>query len=145
MSQLSRGILAALAISLTCGAVQFASGRDLIRRPQSSVNTPETATNTSNINRTAKADRLAPVAGSAVSTQTISLRLDALADTSILVRMPAAKEAGNKQARNGSSAPSSTAPALTKSGSRKMAVACEPVVSVLTEVAKLLQPGRCVT
>ena len=31
------------------------------------------------------------------------------------------------------------------SGSRKTAVACEPVVSVLTEVAKLLQPGRCVT
>jgi hypothetical protein len=24
-------------------------------------------------------------------------------------------------------------------------VACEPVVSVLTEVAKQLQPGRCVT
>jgi hypothetical protein len=139
MSQLSRGIFAALAISLTCGAVQLASGRDLTRGPQSSVNAPQTASNIS-INRTAKADRLAPVAGSAVSTQTISLRLDALADTSILVRMPAAKEA-----RNGSSTPSSTAPALTKSGSRKMAVACEPVVSVLTEVAKLLQPGRCVT
>jgi len=117
MSQLSRGIFAALAISLTCGAVQLASGRDLTRGPQSSVNAPQTASNIS-INRTAKADRLAPVAGSAVSTQTISLRLDALADTSILVRMPAAKEA-----RNGS----------------------EPVVSVLTEVAKLLQPGRCVT
>ena len=139
MSQLSRGIFAALAISLTCGAVQLAAGRDLIRGPQNSVNAPETAANIS-INRAAKADRLAPVAGSAVSTQTISLRLDALADTSILVRMPAAKEA-----RNGSPAPSSTAPALTKSGSRKMAVACEPVVSVLTEVAKLLQPGRCVT
>ena len=27
----------------------------------------------------------------------------------------------------------------------KMTVACEPPVSVLTEVAKLLQPGRCVT
>jgi hypothetical protein len=75
-----------------------------------------------------------------VPTQTISLRLDALADTSILVRVPAAKEA-----RNGSSAPSPFAPAATTSGSRKMAVACEPVVSVLTEVAKLLQPGRCVT
>jgi hypothetical protein len=144
MSQLSRGIFAALAISLTCGAVQFASGRDLIRGPQSSVNAPETATNIS-INRASKADRLARVAGSAVSTQTISLRLDALADTSVLVRMPAAKEGGNKEARNGSPAPSSSAPAVTKSGSRKMAVACEPVVSVLTEVAKLLQPGRCVT
>jgi hypothetical protein len=44
------------------------------------------------------------------------------------------------QARNGSSAP-----ALTRSGDRKMMVACEPVVSVLTEVVRLLQPGRCVT
>jgi hypothetical protein len=34
---------------------------------------------------------------------------------------------------------------MLKSGDRKNAVACEPVVSVLTEVAKLLQPGRCVT
>jgi hypothetical protein len=35
------------------------------------------------------------------------------------------------------------APSFAKPG--KTAVACEPVVSVLTEVAKLLQPGRCVT
>jgi hypothetical protein len=144
MSQLSRGILAAVAISLTCGAVQLAAGRDLIRGPQNSVTAPESATNIS-INRAAKADRAARLAGQAVPTQTISLRLDALADTSILVRVPAAKEGGNKEARNGSPAPSSSAPAVTKSGSRKMAVACEPVVSVLTEVAKLLQPGRCVT
>jgi hypothetical protein len=34
---------------------------------------------------------------------------------------------------------------MMKSGGQKTAVACEPVVSVLTEVAKLLQPGRCVT
>jgi hypothetical protein len=143
MSQLSRGIFAAIAVSLTCGAVQFASGRDLTRGPQDSVSAPETAA-TININRAAKADRSAPVAASAAPTQTISLRLDALADTSILVRVPAAQEAG-KEARNGSSPPSSPAPAGTKSGDRKMAVACEPVVSVLTEVAKLLQPGRCVT
>jgi hypothetical protein len=30
-------------------------------------------------------------------------------------------------------------------GEKKMATACEPPVSVLAEVAKLLQPGRCVT
>jgi hypothetical protein len=138
MSQLSRGIFAAIAVSLTCGAVQFASGSDLARGPQSSVGAPETAANI-HIDRAAKADRAARVAGSA-PTQTISLRLDALADTSILVRVPAAKEA-----RNGSSVPSSSAPVVTKSRDRKMAVACEPVVSVLTEVAKLLQPGRCVT
>jgi len=145
MSQLSRGIFAAIAVSLTCGAVQLASGRDLTRRPQDSISPPETAA-TININRAAKADRAARVAGSAAPTQTISLRLDALADTSILVRVPAANKEAGKEARNGSSPPSSPpAPAGTKSGDRKMAVACEPVVSVLTEVAKLLQPGRCVT
>jgi hypothetical protein len=69
-----------------------------------------------------------------VQTQTISLRLDVLSDTSVLIRIPVA------QARK-----SPSAPAVTKSGERKMAVACEPVVSVLTEVAKQLQPGRCVT
>ena len=37
------------------------------------------------------------------------------------------------------------APVLSKPGDRKLTVACEPMVSTLTEVAKLLQPGRCVT
>jgi hypothetical protein len=32
-----------------------------------------------------------------------------------------------------------------KSGNGKMTVACEPAVSVLTEIAKQLAPGRCVT
>ena len=36
-------------------------------------------------------------------------------------------------------------PLIDRSGARKTAVAAEPVVSVLTEVAKLLEPGRCVT
>ena len=71
-------------------------------------------------------------------TRTIVLRLDSLTDTSVLVRMPVARPA-DKDTRN---APS---PALKKSGDRKIAVACEPPVSVLTEIAKLMQPGRCVT
>jgi len=132
MSQLSRGIFAAIAVSLTLGAV--ASGRDLSAGPQDPAGTPEAI-----VNRAAKADRSAGVAGSGAQTRTVSLRLDALADTSVLIRIPVA------QARNKSSTPSSFAPSVTKSGDRKMAVACEPVVSVLTEVAKLLQPGRCVT
>jgi hypothetical protein len=134
MSQLSRGIFAAIAVSLTCGAVQFASGRDLSGGPQDPAGTPEAT-----VNRAAKADRSAGVAGSGAQTRTVSLRLDVLADTSVLIRIPVA------QARNKSSAPSSFAPSVTRSGDRKMAVACEPVVSILTEVAKLLQPSRCVT
>jgi hypothetical protein len=136
MSQLSRGVFAAIAVSLTCGIVQFALGRDLSRGPQDSVSAPETATNINNIdiNRAAKADRAVGVLARPVQTQTISLRLDVLSDTSVLIRIPVA------QARK-----SPSAPAVTKSGERKMAVACEPVVSILTEVAKQLQPGRCIT
>ena|SRR5258708_4895154 len=130
MSQTFRGILAAIAVSLTCGAVQFASGRDLSAALQNSAGTPATT-----INRAVKADRAAGVARSGVETQTISIRPDGLSDTSVLVRVPVAQAS-----RRGSSAPS-----LLKSGDRKVTVACEPVVSVLTEVAKQLQPGRCVT
>ena len=53
----------------------------------------------------------------------------------MLVRVPVAKE----EARNRPVAP------RDQSGKSKNAVACEPPVSVLTEVAKLLEPGRCVT
>ena len=136
MSQLSRGVFAAIAVSLTCGIVQFALGRDLSRGPQDTVSAPETTVNINNIdiNRAAKGDRAAGMLGRPVETQTISLRLDVLSDTSVLIRIPVA------QARK-----SPSAPAVTKSGERKMAVACEPVVSILTEVAKQLQPGRCVT
>jgi hypothetical protein len=119
-----------IALSLTLGAVQLASGRDLAGSLQDSTGTPEAA-----VNRAAKADRAAGVAAPVVQTQTISIRPDGLADTSVLVRVPV-----TLVARNSSSARSMTSPS-----DRKMAVACEPVVSVLTEVAKRLQPGRCVT
>jgi hypothetical protein len=134
MTQLSRGILAAVAISLSLGAVAW--GRDLFSFPQgaagpqgAAAGAPETA-----INRIAKTDRAA-IVPAPVQTRTIALRLEAFADTSVLVRIPVAREARN--------APSGSM--INKSGNRKLTVACEPMVSVLTEVAKLLQPGRCVT
>ena len=130
MSQLFRGILAAGAVTLTFGAAQFALGRDLSVGQQD----PAVATDAT-VNRAAKADRAARVAAPASQSRTISLRLDALSATSVLVRIPFAQEA-----RNGASARS-----IIKSPDRKMAVACEPMVSILTEVAKQLQPGRCVT
>jgi hypothetical protein len=127
MTQLSRGILAAIAISLSLGAV--ASGRDLVAVSQGPAGAPESA-----INRIAKTDRAATMPAP-IQTRTIALRLDVLADTSVLVRIPVAKAARNAPA----------GPMINKSGDRKLAVACEPPVSVLSEVAKLLQPGRCVT
>ena len=132
MSQLSRAVFGTIAVSLTLGAVQLAAGRDL-------TGTHNPAGTPNAVNRTAKADRADASVGSRTATRTISLRFDALADTSVLIRMPAAK-ASDKQPRNGS-----PASLLTKSGNRKAMVACEPPVSVLTEVAKQLQPGRCVT
>jgi hypothetical protein len=130
MSQLSRGIFGVVAVSLTLGAAQFALGRDLSGRQQVAAGTDEAA-----VNRAGKADRAPRVAAGGVQTQTISLRLDGLAATSVLVRVPVAEAV-----RSGSSVRS-----LMKSGNDKTAVACEPVVSVLTDVAKQLEPGRCVT
>ncbi len=139
MSGISRGISAGIfgvfAVSLTFGAVQLASGRDLVQMVRG---TPSTTAVT--VNRAAKADRMVAAAtGPAARTRTISIRLDSLPNTSILIRMPLVKEADN-QIRNGSAAGS-----LMKSGDRKATVACEPAVSILTEVAKRLQPGRCIT
>jgi hypothetical protein len=142
MPQLSRGVcvgvLSAVAVSLTFGAAQFAFGRDLSVNPQDRLqqSMEDLASNGTAINRAAKTDRAAGVAGSAVQTRTILLRPEGQPDTSVLVRIPMA-QAGR---------PGSSGPSLTKSPDhRKMAVACEPMVSVLSEVAKLLQPGRCVT
>jgi hypothetical protein len=123
MSQIQKGIFGALAVALTLGAAQFAAGQDLIGRQMAGV-APEVG-----INRAAKADRAAAPSGT-TQTRTIALRVDSLSDTSILIRVPEETRAR-------------PAPSFAKPG--KTAVACEPMVSVLTEVAKMLQPGRCVT
>jgi ABC-type transport system involved in cytochrome bd biosynthesis fused ATPase/permease subunit len=129
---ISKGVYGAIALSLTFGAV--ASGRDLSQQDASNqINSAEASASV--INRAAKADRATRVAGPAIQTRTISLRLNDLADTSVLIRMPVAREA-----RSG--VPASL---LGKAGSGRTTLACEPVVSVLTEVAKRLQPGSCVT
>lgn len=129
MSQVSRGVFAAIAVSLTLGVAQFASGRDLSEGLQDLGDTPVTP-----VNRAAKADRTDGVVLSGVKTRTISLRPGSVSDTSVLVRIPVAQAI-----RNGP-----PTPLWIRSGDRK-AVACEPAVSVLTEVAKRLQPGRCIT
>ena len=133
MSQISKAILGALAISVACGAVQLAFGHDLTGMGQAASAAPETG-----VNRAAKADRDA-VKPAPTQTQTFALRVSGMPDTSVLVRVPAGKDSVKEEARN------RPVPSMMKSGDRKIAVACEPVVSVLTEVAKLLQPGRCVT
>jgi hypothetical protein len=134
MSQIRNAIFGAVAVSLTLGAAQLASGHDLTAGQQALNDTPQNI-----INRSGKADRAAGLAGASAQTRTISLRLDSLSDTSVLVRVPVVKKP-ETEARNRPAAPS-----LFNSGGSKRTVACEPMVSVLTEVAKQLQPGRCVT
>lgn len=131
MSQIHKAFLGAVAITFALGAAQLASGHDLADRWQAvAADKPGHA-----INRSGKADRLAEIKPAAVPTRTVSMRLNELADTSVLLRVPAVIETGTAKP-----------PALLqKQGRNKPTIACEPMVSSLTEVAKLLQPGRCVT
>jgi hypothetical protein len=140
MSNMASGILGAVAATLALGAVhlEVASGNDLLgpaRRGDASLMAPAA---TQAIDRTAKGDRgaVAPVSPDGV---TLSFRLPGIADQSVVMRVPtgAAVEALRK----------TPAPAgLSGNGApRRQAIACEPVVSTLTAVAKQLEPGRCIT
>jgi hypothetical protein len=133
-------ILGAIAASVTIGAVQFASGHDLTGVLLGTA--PGNA-----VNRTAKADRAEMLPSSANQTKTISLRVSQFADTSFLLRIPAAS-AAKEVGADGSNARPAASQLLIKSdgaASTKRPVACEPSVSILTEIAKNLQPGRCIT
>jgi len=145
MSRLIVGISSAIALSLISGAAVFASGRNLdsdmprvagnrspITRSLSLSPGPPTE-GTPLINRGSKADRAAGPARSPASAQTVSLQLTGVAETTFLVRFPMAV----------STPPAAPAPA--RPAIRRPMAACEPVVSALTEVAKQLQPGSCVT
>ncbi|HMM88547.1 hypothetical protein [Bradyrhizobium sp.] len=132
MSQIFKAFFVVLAGSATFGAVQFASGHDLSDFRQFAATAP-----VSDVNRAGKADRGALKAASR-DTETVTIRAMGLDDMSVVVRVPVAREARNRPE------PPARPNALKPAGS-KTAVACEPPVSMLTEVAKLLQPGRCVT
>jgi hypothetical protein len=128
MSQISKSVLGAIAITLMLGAVQFASGHDLVNRWQAAAGQQSHI-----VRHPGKADRLADPKPLAATMETVSLRLNDLADTSVLLRIPSAQVRTTKP------------PMPPQNQSRKPTLACEPVVSMLTEVARFLQPGRCVT
>jgi hypothetical protein len=131
MFQVSAAVLGALAVVLPLGAVHLAS--DL-----SSGNDIADAV----VNRGVKADRgivrLSPMEG-----RTVSIRLESLPDTSIVFRIPGSYrlEAGDRVTKRLTKRDTGRAPATQV----RRTIACEPVVSVLTDIAKQLQPGRCVT
>ena len=125
-----------IALSVISCAAQFALGRDLMpaaRDQTRIVQPPSSPAYPAAVNRGAKADRAASPAILAAQTRTVSLRLDGFSATTFLLRVPMAD-----------SNPLSASPS-PKSGMRRPMVACDPVVSVLTDVFKRLQPGRCVT
>lgn len=84
--------------------------------------------------RAGKSDRAA-VAPTAVASRTFSIKPSGIDGVSVLVRIVSHKPAPNKPA--------------TRLEPRQNAAwpraACEPMVSPLTEVAKQLPPGRCIT
>jgi hypothetical protein len=135
MSGLTTGVAGAIALVLISGAAQFAMGRDLSPVADGLQSSPGSLTpdDTVAINRGAKADRAAGPSGSPALLRTISLKLNGVSDTVVLMRIPVAVVT-----------PSATS-SPAKPFARRPMVACEPVVSVLTEVARRLQPGSCVT
>ncbi|GAB1717386.1 MAG: hypothetical protein NTAFB05_24280 [Nitrobacter sp.] len=130
MFRVSAGVLGALAVVMLPGTTHFASSRDLAASEN---------VNAAMVNRAVKADR-GVVRASQAEGRTVSVRLERLPDASIVIRIPEGRHmvAGNRAVKPRSRrAPSS-------SRARRM-IACEPVVSLLTDIAKQLQPGRCVT
>lgn len=140
MSNMASGVLGAVAATLALGAVhlEVASGNDLLgpaQRGDAALTAPAA---TQAVDRAAKGDR--GVVTPAADGVTLSFRVPGVADQSVMMRVPtgAAVEALRK----------TPAPAGASSGNgapRRQAIACEPVVSVLTAVAKQLEPGRCIT
>jgi hypothetical protein len=121
MSQIVRVIFGAMAVSLTLGAAQLASGGDLGMSKSLD----------QGINRGAKSDR-APLSAQLQQGETVLVGQNG---QSILMRIPAEQLGDARRGRGPGKMP----------GLSKTVVACEPVVSILTEVARQLQPGRCVT
>jgi hypothetical protein len=134
MAYTGKIIFGAIALAASLGVAQLAVGGDLgeLRGVQQSKAQVSVEAASLAINRAAKADR-APLLPSSPG-HTISVRMADQANSSFLVRIPGV----SGEARRAPAAPS-RAPA-----GRSM-IACEPMVSVLTDLAKQLQPGRCVT
>lgn len=140
MSHITSGILGGTAVALLLGAIQFASGSDL-RATVIPVNSVEASqVNAEAVNRAPKSDR-APIVAVQDGGRTVSFPVYGLGNTSLLLRVAPTPVKVEKF-----TAKSEVATARSfKATAQKSTVACEPPVSVLTEVARLLEPGRCVT
>jgi hypothetical protein len=146
MSNVTSGILGAVAATLALGAVhlEVATGNDLVGSAQRGSGTVGVAHSPANIvaaaqnvNRSAKGDRDLAVQPS--GGVTISFKVPGADDASVALRMPAGDAADARR--------KVPVPVKMEKGSAadRKPIACEPVVSALTAVAKQLGPGRCIT
>lgn len=143
MSKVSSLVVGLVGGAAMFGAIQYASGNDLsgssLRGTLTERDTAIPSSSfTPSVNRTAKSDRDSAPA-KLDQGQTVSFQVHGLTDMSVLLRLaaPAPKSQPVK--------PASTKAIPVDSKPRKAMAACEPPVSMLTEVARSLQPGRCVT
>lgn len=146
MSYLASGTLGVVAGVLALGAVhlEVSAGNGLLgpaQRGDATMTSPaRTEAVAINVDRSAKGDR-DPAVTPAGGGVTISFKVPGSSDSSVMVRMPSGDAADALR-----KAPVPTIGTTGKGSSAgARPVACEPVVSVLTAVAKQLAPGRCVT
>ncbi len=143
MSQLFSIQRAVIAAALTVVAAPFAMGGELpvwlVRSPAvAAASAPVSTGDQANaVERAGKSDR-APVLRAGVDSQTFSIQPSGMSGTSVLVRI-----VSQKPDRRANEKPATQLQPRDKAA--KPRGACEPVVSMLTEVAKRLEPGRCVT
>jgi hypothetical protein len=133
MSRVASGILAAVAATFAFGAVHLAGATGNNRLMADRLNDTGlsiVANTASTVNREAKADR---AAGAAIDGRSVTMAFEvpALPNTTLIVRVPT-ENAANTPPKS----PERSSPA-------RRTTACEPSVSVLTAVAKQLQPSRC--
>ncbi len=147
MSYMASGTLGAVAAVLALGAVhlEVSAANDALgpaKRGDARAFMPARAGDreavATNVDRSAKGDR--ETAASPTGGLTLSFKVPGLPDTSVVMRMPAGEAADALR-----KAPASTTGSGKGSSAGSRPVACEPVVSVLTAVAKQLEAGRCIT
>lgn len=132
MFQLASGILGAAAATLAFSTMHLEVSAKDDQGQQAAMVRADAAPQ---VERAGKGDRLTTPSVQGQNL-TVSFRLPG-ADSSVMmhVLLPAGNSATDHKA----------APPTDRASTGKRMVACEPSVSVLTPVAKLLQPSRCVT
>lgn len=148
MSRISKCALGLIAASLALGGVQFgmASDNGLARaiRGDARLWQTDSLSIASAVNRSAKSDR-AVALPAPMDTATLSFQLPGLTNMSVAMRLPSADASRLRPAAPTEVARTTSRDVGKTMVRRKTTVACEPVVSVLTEVARQLEPGRCIT